>query len=112
MSFDHDSVPVFLHLDSNLSYFKLLLDMKTTNYACWFNTDLSIAHTYINKLKIYETKLTTRCGAVGKLSSSTGELLGALMVGVRNALCGQGQVELRVEINLTLRMWEHLVIFT
>lgn len=69
-SFDHDSVPVHLRSDLNLPYFKLPLDMKTTNYACWLNTNLqlSMLHTHINILKIHTTKLITRCGAVGKLS--------------------------------------------
>lgn len=109
-SFDHDSVPVHLRSNLNLPYFKLPLDMKTTNYACWFNTNLqlSMLHTHINRLKIHTTKLITRCDAVGKLSPSTGELPGASIVGVQNALCGQGQTEFWAGINLTLRVWDTL----
>lgn len=55
------------------------------------------------------------CDTVGKLTYSPDELSSVSMERVRNLLegpCGLGQVAHRVGINLTIRVWGHLKVFT
>lgn len=63
-----------------------------------------------NNNKIITTIKTKKCGAVGKLPFSVGELPGASMKKVRNllkALCDEEQAEPRTRINPTFQKPPH-----